>query len=191
MNNLSCKVVMLGDTSVGKSCLTSRFLRDVYFEFEESTIGAAFSSKIINYKGKEVKLEIWDTAGQERYRALAPMYYRNAKAAVVVYDITQYNSFIGAKSWIEELQDKREDCLIILVGNKFDLNDRRTVDIDTVKDYASDKNLIHLESSAKTGNNVEDIFITICKEIKDYTLVENHNATVCHDIKNTYYYGCC
>jgi len=162
---VSCKVVFLGDTSVGKSCLTVRFVRNEYFEFQEPTIGAAFLAKNITHWGKKLKLEIWDTAGQERYRSLAPMYYRGAKAAVVVYDITQNDTFEGAKNWIDELQRKQEGCVIILVGNKCDLKKKRTIDINTVKEYVTKKNLIHLESSAKTGYNVDEIFTIICKEM--------------------------
>jgi len=159
------KVVFLGDTSVGKSCLTVRFVRDEYFEFQEPTIGAAFLAKNLDYQGQKLKLEIWDTAGQERYRSLAPMYYRGAKAAVVVYDITKKDTLIGAKSWIAELHSRHAGCVIILVGNKVDLNKSRTIDADEVKEYARDHDLIHIEASAKTGHNVEEIFNIICKEI--------------------------
>jgi len=159
------KVVFLGDTAVGKSCLAVRFARNKYTEFEEPTIGAAFLAKNIDYQGKKIKLEIWDTAGQERYRSLAPMYYRSAKAAIVVYDITQQYTLVGAKSWIVELQKNKSDCVIILVGNKFDLNETRTIDVNEVKEYARAHNLIHIESSAKTGHNVAEIFNIICKEI--------------------------
>ena len=164
-SGFSCKVVFLGDTAVGKSCLTVRFARNEYMEFEEPTIGAAFLAKNIDYQGKKIKLEIWDTAGQERYRSLAPMYYRGAKAAIVVYDITQQDTLAGAKSWIVELQKNQPDCVIILVGNKFDLNETRTIDVDEVKEYARTYNLIHIESSAKTGHNVVEIFNIICKEM--------------------------
>jgi len=88
-SGIKCKIVLLGDTGVGKSCLTIRFIRNKYFEFQEPTIGAAFLAKNIVCQGKKLKLEIWDTAGQERYRSLAPMYYRGARAAIVVYDITK------------------------------------------------------------------------------------------------------
>ncbi|MEE8478850.1 MAG: GTP-binding protein, partial [Candidatus Neomarinimicrobiota bacterium] len=122
---ISCKVVFLGDTSVGKSCLAVRFVRNDFFEFQEPTIGAAFLSKTMTYNNKRYKFEIWDTAGQERYRSLAPMYYRGARAAVIVYDITHEDSFKGAKSWIRELKKKTSNCLIILVGNKIDLKEKR------------------------------------------------------------------
>ena len=182
----SCKIVLLGDTAVGKSCLTVRFVRNEYSEFQEPTIGAAFLAKNLDYQGKKLKLEIWDTAGQERYRSLAPMYYRSAKAAVVVYDITKKDTLTGAKSWITELQKKQVDCVIILVGNKVDLNEIRTIDIDEVKEYARYHDLIHLEASAKTGHNVEEIFNIICKEILAQPLEDENTMTVHPEIVTMY-----
>ena len=166
----NCKVVFLGDTSVGKSCLTIRFLRDEFLEFQDPTIGAAFLSKNITYQGRQINLEIWDTAGQERYRSLAPMYYRGAKIAVVVYDITQQNTFDGAKKWINELSEKHTECTIILVGNKCDLEEDRTIDKDRIIEYTRVNNLIHIEVSAKTGHNVDKIIDNICQYAP--TLVE-------------------
>ena len=164
---ISLKVVFLGDTSVGKSCLAVRFIKNEFFEFQEPTIGAAFLGKTINVNDKRYKFEIWDTAGQERYRSLAPMYYRGAKAAVIVYDITDEETFKGAKTWISEIQKKGENCLIVLVGNKVDLTNHRKVDIHMVKDYVENNNIIYMESSAKTGLNVDKIFTTIAENIPE------------------------
>ncbi len=164
---LSLKVVFLGDTAVGKSCLAVRFARNEFFEFQEPTIGAAFLGKNINLNDKRYKFEIWDTAGQERYRSLAPMYYRGAKAAVIVYDITDEDTFKGAKTWVSEIQKKSENCLILLVGNKVDLTMNRKVDIHMVKEYVDNNNLIYMESSAKTGLNVDKIFTTIAESIPE------------------------
>ena len=164
---ISLKVVFLGDTAVGKSCLAVRFVRNEFFEFQEPTIGAAFLGKNINLNDKRYKFEIWDTAGQERYRSLAPMYYRGAKAAVIVYDITDEDTFKGAKTWVSEIQKKSENCLILLVGNKVDLTMNRKVDIHMVKEYVESNNLIYMESSAKTGLNVDKIFTTIAENIPE------------------------
>ena len=98
------KVVLLGDTSVGKSCLASRFVNDTFFTFQEPTIGAAFMTKTLDNEKYKIRFEIWDTAGQERYRSLAPMYYRGAMAAIIVFDITQPDTFDGAKKWIQEIK---------------------------------------------------------------------------------------
>ena len=164
---ISLKVVFLGDTSVGKSCLAVRFIKNEFFEFQEPTIGAAFLGKNINLNDKRYKFEIWDTAGQERYRSLAPMYYRGAKAAVIVYDITDEDTFKGAKTWVSEIQKKSENCLILLVGNKVDLTMNRKVDIHMVKDFVENNNIIYMESSAKTGLNVDKIFTTIAENIPE------------------------
>lgn len=164
---LSLKVVFLGDTAVGKSCLAVRFVRNEFFEFQEPTIGAAFLGKNINLNDKRYKFEIWDTAGQERYRSLAPMYYRGAKAAVIVYDITDEDTFKGAKTWVSEIKKKSNNCFILLVGNKVDLTNNRKVDINMVKNYVDDNNIIYMESSAKTGLNVEKIFTTIAENIPE------------------------
>jgi small GTP-binding protein len=116
------KLVLLGDTAVGKSCIVTRFVRNEFFEFQEPTIGAAFLTQTIALDDATVKFEIWDTAGQERYRSLASMYYRGAAAALVVYDITNKDSFDSAKSWVKELQKRGEPNVVIaLAGNKVDL----------------------------------------------------------------------
>ncbi len=193
---ISCKVVFLGDTSVGKSCLAVRFVRNDFFEFQEPTIGAAFLSKTMTYNNRRYKFEIWDTAGQERYRSLAPMYYRGARAAVIVYDITHEDSFKGAKSWIRELKKKTSNCLILLVGNKIDLIEKRKVNVDDVRDYARDNNIIYMESSAKTGLNVEQIFTNIAhnlpEEPDDIRIHEPLDITIRDEKKSRYtVYTCC
>jgi len=193
---INCKVVFLGDTSVGKSCLAVRFVRNDFFEFQEPTIGAAFLSKTMTYNNKRYKFEIWDTAGQERYRSLAPMYYRGARAAAVVYDITHEDSFKGAKSWIRELKKKTSNCLILLVGNKIDLIEKRKVNVDDVRDYARDNNIIYMESSAKTGLNVEQIFTNIAhnlpEEPDDIRIHEPLDITIRDEKKSRYtVYTCC
>merc|ERR1712178_585322 len=116
------KLVLLGDPAVGKSSLVLRFVRGQFFEYQESTIGAAFLTQNVSLNDYTVKFEIWDTAGQERYHSLAPMYYRGAQAAVVVYDVTSQDSFERAQRWISELRDQaNRDIVIALAGNKVDL----------------------------------------------------------------------
>lgn len=113
-----------------------------------------------------VKFEIWDTAGQERYRSLAPMYYRGAAAAVVVYDITNPDSFTGAKSWVKELQRRGDPNVVIaLAGNKADLESRRKVEFEEANAYAQQEGILHLETSAKNGNNVKALFVEIAKKL--------------------------
>merc|ERR1712146_282886 len=123
------KLVLLGDSAVGKSSLVLRFVRGQFFEYQESTIGAAFLTQTVALNDTTVKFEIWDTAGQERYHSLAPMYYRGAAAAIVVYDITNRDTFQRAKAWVKELQRQGNPNIVIaLAGNKSDLNSKRKVE---------------------------------------------------------------
>ncbi|KAG6482114.1 hypothetical protein ZIOFF_058743 [Zingiber officinale] len=124
----NAKLVLLGDVGTGKSSLVLRFVKGQFVEFQQSTIGAAFFSQVVSVNGESVKFEIWDTAGQERYHSLAPMYYRGAAAAVVVYDITNSATFTRAKKWVQELQAQgSSNTIIALAGNKADLLEARQV----------------------------------------------------------------
>ena len=146
--------------------MVHRFARGDFYEFQEPTIGAAFMTQTISLKDVNVKFEIWDTAGQERYRSLAPMYYRGAAAAVVVYDITAPDSFDGAKRWISELKAMHTpDVVIALVGNKVDQEARRGVEWEVVSNYAKEQGVLYVETSAKTGQNVMDLFNEIATRL--------------------------
>eukprot|EP00753_Platysulcus_tardus_P020395 PLAT8021.1.p1 GENE.PLAT8021.1~~PLAT8021.1.p1 ORF type:complete len:202 (+),score=82.53 PLAT8021.1:101-706(+) len=170
------KLVLLGDTAVGKSCLVVRFVKDEFFEFQEPTIGAAFLTQTVSLDDTTVKFEIWDTAGQERYRSLAPMYYRGAAAAIVVYDITSKDSFNGAKSWVKELQRRGDPNVVIaLAGNKADLATRRKVDAEEAIEYAEDTGIIHMETSAKTAMNVKELFVAIAAKLPKNQAVPDHD----------------
>jgi len=152
MNNI--KVVLIGDTAVGKTSIADRFVNNNFSEFNEPTIGAAFLSKTL----ENVKFEIWDTAGQERYRALAPMYYRGASAALIVFDITQSDSFNNAAGWIKEIKERgKENCIIILVGNKCDLSNHQ-IDYKYAKEYADENGIFFIKASAKDNINIDNIF---------------------------------
>lgn len=167
-NNRVChfKLVLLGDSAVGKSCLVVRFVRDEFFEFQEPTIGAAFLTQTVALDDATVKFEIWDTAGQERYRSLAPMYYRGAAAAIVVYDITKKDSFNGAKSWVKELQRRGDPNVVIaLAGNKSDMENKRKVQTEEAQLYAKENDIIHLETSAKNATNVKNLFVKIAEKL--------------------------
>lgn len=127
---------------------------------------AAFLTQTVGLDDATVKFEIWDTAGQERYRSLAPMYYRGAAAAIVVYDITDPDSFSGAKSWVKELQRRGDPNVIIaLAGNKADLENRRKVTKEEVESYVQENGILHLETSAKDGTNVKSLFVEIAKSL--------------------------
>ncbi|RMY75616.1 hypothetical protein D0863_02476 [Hortaea werneckii] len=160
-----------GESAVGKSSLVLRFVKDQFDDYRESTIGAAFLTQTIALDEQTtVKFEIWDTAGQERYKSLAPMYYRNANCAVVVYDITQASSLDKAKSWVKELQRQaNENIVICLAGNKLDLvteqPDKRAVQTADAEAYAQEAGLLFFEASAKTSENVKELFTAIAKKL--------------------------
>ena len=162
----TCKLVLLGHTAVGKSSIALRFSRNQFFEFQDSTIGAAFLTQSIVVDGNSVKFEIWDTAGQERYHSLAPMYYRGAKVAIVVYDITSPVTFDSAKSWVKELrQTGAPDMIIALAGNKADIVDDRKVSREIAETYAKENDLMFMEISAKTNSSIVDLFISLAKKL--------------------------
>lgn len=160
------KLVLLGESAVGKSSLVLRFVKGQFHEYQESTIGAAFLTQTVMLDDITVKFEIWDTAGQERYHSLAPMYYRGAQAAIVVYDITNQETFARAKTWVKELQRQASPNIVIaLAGNKSDLAAKRMVDHDEAYAYADENGLLFMETSARTAMNVTDIFLAIAKKL--------------------------
>uniref|UniRef100_A0A4W5R7M6 small monomeric GTPase n=1 Tax=Hucho hucho TaxID=62062 RepID=A0A4W5R7M6_9TELE len=160
------KLVLLGESAVGKSSLVLRFVKGQFHEYQESTIGAAFLTQTVCLDDTTVKFEIWDTAGQERYHSLAPMYYRGAQAAIVVYDITNTDTFTRAKNWVKELQRQASPNIVIaLAGNKADLANKRAVDFQEAQAYSDDNSLLFMETSAKTAMNVNEIFMAIVAPI--------------------------
>jgi small GTP-binding protein len=155
----SYKLVVIGDTSVGKSSLVLRQLNDEFYPYQESTIGAAFLTQMFQFgPGQQIKLEIWDTAGQERYKSLVPLYTRGAAIAIVVFDITCRSSFGAAQYWVKELRKGEDDLIIALVGNKTDMDDQRVVSQAEAESYSLEEGLLYWETSAKTGHNIEKLF---------------------------------
>jgi len=182
--------VLLGETAVGKSSLVLRFVKDEFSTLQESTIGAAFFTAQLQLKSDTIKFEIWDTAGQERYQSLAPMYYRNAKAAIVVYDITDWASFERAKKWVDELISSASLRVVIaLCGNKADLADDRKVPTATAQAFAEEHSLVFMETSAKTKMNVKEVFEAIAENLDRKPAAAGHNPLVGFD--DTEKKGCC
>jgi Ras-related protein Rab-1A len=162
------KLLLIGDSGVGKSCLLLRFADHTYTESYISTIGVDFKIRTIDLDGKTIKLQIWDTAGQERFRTITSSYYRGAHGIIVVYDVTDVESFNNVKQWLNEIDRYAvENVCKLLVGNKCDLVAKRQVDYDTAKDFADKLDIPFLETSAKAATNVEKAFLTMAAEIKN------------------------
>merc|ERR1712127_404824 len=153
------KLVFLGEQSVGKTSVISRFMYDKFDNSYQATIGIDFLSKTMYLEDRTVRLQLWDTAGQERFRSLIPSYIRDSTVAVVVYDVTNINSFNQTNKWIDDVRTERgTDVIIVLVGNKTDLADKRQVSIDEGERKAKELNVMFIETSAKTGYNVKQLF---------------------------------
>ena len=179
----SIKVVLLGDSGVGKSSVALRFVTNEFRPYSESTIGASFMSKSIaipasstedptqddtsqSIQQRNIGFKIWDTAGQEKYRSLAPMYYRGSQAAILVYDITKPSSFAALKEWAAELATNGPTGLVLCVcGNKSDLQQDRLVDRSVGESYASSIGALYVETSAKSGNGIVDMFFEVAKKV--------------------------
>ncbi|XP_053500899.1 ras-related protein Rab-6A isoform X3 [Ictalurus furcatus] len=153
------KLVFLGEQSVGKTSLITRFMYDSFDNTYQATIGIDFLSKTMYLEDRTVRLQLWDTAGQERFRSLIPSYIRDSTVAVVVYDITNVNSFQQTTKWIDDVRTERgSDVIIMLVGNKTDLADKRQVSIEEGERKAKELNVMFIETSAKAGYNVKQLF---------------------------------
>ncbi|KAI9721896.1 MAG: Ras- protein Rab-17 [Chrysothrix sp. TS-e1954] len=198
----SVKLVLLGEAAVGKSSLVLRFVNNDFQENKEPTIGAAFLTQKCTLPSRTIKFEIWDTAGQERFASLAPMYYRNAQAALVVYDVTKASSLVKARHWVAELQRQASPGIVIgVVGNKADLvegeaedqnqspnqddveagagegeaepdSDERIRKVSTseAQSFAEEESCLFFETSAKTGQNVPQVFTAIAEKIPEASL---------------------
>ncbi|XVF74594.1 hypothetical protein PTKIN_Ptkin13bG0122400 [Pterospermum kingtungense] len=163
---IQAKLVLLGDMGTGKTSLVLRFVKGQFLDHQEPTIGAAFFTQILSVTEATVKFDIWDTAGQERYHSLAPMYYRGAAAAVVVYDISSMDTFVRAKKWVQELQRQGNPNLVMaLVANKSDLDSRREVENEDGEQFAQENGMFFMETSAKSAQNVNELFYEIAKKL--------------------------
>ncbi|KAJ3196646.1 Ras- protein Rab-6B [Irineochytrium annulatum] len=160
------KLVFLGEQSVGKTSLITRFMYDTFDNTYQATIGIDFLSKTMYLEDRTVRLQLWDTAGQERFRSLIPSYIRDSSVAVVVYDITNRNSFQNTSKWVDDVRAERgNDVIIVLVGNKTDLSDKRQVSTDEGEKKAKEFNVMFIETSAKAGYNVKALFRKIAQAL--------------------------
>ncbi|MED6173526.1 Ras- protein Rab11D [Stylosanthes scabra] len=160
------KLVLIGDSGVGKSNLLSRFTRNEFNLESKSTIGVEFATKTLNIDSKVVKAQIWDTAGQERYRAITSAYYRGAVGALLVYDVTRHSTFENASRWLKELRDHTDpNIVVMLIGNKSDLRHLIAVPTDDGKSFAERESLYFMETSALEATNVENAFTEVLTQI--------------------------
>ncbi|KAK8544450.1 hypothetical protein V6N13_056230 [Hibiscus sabdariffa] len=160
------KIVLIGDSGVGKSNILSRYTRNEFCLESKSTIGVEFATRTLQVEGKSVKAQIWDTAGQERYRAITSAYYRGAVGALLVYDITKRQTFDNVQRWLRELRDHADSNIVLMMaGNKSDLNHLRAVSEQDGQALAEKEGLSFLETSALDATNVEKAFQTVLSEI--------------------------
>jgi len=161
------KLLLIGDSGVGKTCVLFRFSEDAFNSTFISTIGIDFKIRTIELDGKKIKLQIWDTAGQERFRTITTAYYRGAMGIMLVYDITNEKSFDNIKNWIRNIEEHASsDVEKMILGNKCDMNDKRQVSKERGEQLAIEYGIKFMETSAKASINVEDAFFTLARDIK-------------------------
>ncbi|CCC70130.1 hypothetical protein NCAS_0E00600 [Naumovozyma castellii] len=169
------KIVLIGDSGVGKSNLLSRFTTNEFNIESKSTIGVEFATRTIEVEGKKIKAQIWDTAGQERYRAITSAYYRGAVGALIVYDISKSGTYENCNHWLKELRDNADDNVAVgLIGNKSDLAHLRAVPTAEAKNFASENELLFTETSALNSENVDQAFRELITAI--YQMVSKHQV---------------
>ncbi|XP_061977393.1 ras-related protein RABA1d isoform X1 [Populus nigra] len=160
------KVVLIGDSGVGKSNLLSRFTRNEFSLESKSTIGVEFATRSLNVDSKVIKAQIWDTAGQERYRAITSAYYRGAVGALLVYDVTRHSTFENVERWLRELRDHTDPSIVVmLIGNKSDLRHLVAVSTEDGKSFAERESLYFMETSALEATNVDNAFAEVLNQI--------------------------
>ncbi|CAH1798394.1 unnamed protein product [Owenia fusiformis] len=166
--NFSFKVVLLGEGCVGKTSLVLRYVENKFNDKHLTTLQASFLNKKLNINGKRVNLAIWDTAGQERFHALGPIYYRDSNGAILVYDITDEDSFHRVKNWVKELKKMLgNDICLCIAGNKIDLEKDRHVTVQEAESYAASVGAKHFHTSAKLNKGIEELFLDISKSMMD------------------------
>ena len=164
--NYLFKYIIIGDPSVGKSNLLMKFANNKFTEDYQSTIGVEFGAKNIRLNDQVYRIQIWDTAGQENFRSITRAYFKKCVCAIVVYDITSKESFEHIQNWIDDVHEQSpKTVLIVLIGNKIDLEERRVISTDEGNDFATQNGLIFMETSAKSGVGVKEIFEKTAQEI--------------------------
>ncbi|KAG7495507.1 ras-related protein Rab-19-like [Solea senegalensis] len=161
------KIILIGDSNVGKTCVVQNFKSGVFAERQQNTIGVDFTVRTVDIEGKRVKIQVWDTAGQERFRTITQSYYRSAHGAMIAYDITRRATFDSVSHWIKEVElYGATNVVLVLIGNKSDLEEERQVLFEEACNLANERGILAaLETSAKESQNVEEAFIMMAKEL--------------------------
>uniref|UniRef100_A0A7N9ALH3 Ras-related protein Rab-19 n=1 Tax=Mastacembelus armatus TaxID=205130 RepID=A0A7N9ALH3_9TELE len=161
------KIILIGDSNVGKTCVVQNFKSGIFSERQQNTIGVDFTVRTVDIQGKKVKMQVWDTAGQERFRTITQSYYRSAHGAMIAYDITRSSTFDSVVHWIKEVElYGAANVVLVLIGNKCDLEQDRQVQFEQACDLAKEKGILAaLETSAKVMSNVEEAFLMMAREL--------------------------
>ncbi|KAG9280377.1 ras-related protein Rab-19 [Astyanax mexicanus] len=161
------KIILIGDTNVGKTCVVQSFKTGLFSERQQNTIGVDFTVRTLNIEGKKVKMQVWDTAGQERFRTITQSYYRSAHGAMIAYDITRRATFESISHWINEVEQYgAANVLLAVIGNKCDLESERQVQFNEACSLAKERGiLVALETSAKESQNVQEAFVMMAREL--------------------------
>ena len=206
----SLKIVLIGESGVGKTSIISQFIDQIFQDDQQSTIGGTFSTKTIKCSnGKTLKFEIWDTAGQEKYRSVTKMFYKDADVAILVYDITNKYTFEELqKYWVQQVKDSSpKDIILAIIANKSDLIEKEQVDEAVARNYANEINALFALISAKNNFGVDDLFIEIAKkysgaesanrveendEIEEYRKIRKESVKITKESQNKIKrIGCC
>ncbi|XP_077122791.1 ras-related protein Rab-19 [Ranitomeya variabilis] len=173
------KIILIGDSNVGKTCVVQRFQSGVFSDKHQNTIGVDFTVKSLNIEGKKVKVQVWDTAGQERFRTITQSYYRSAHGAIIAYDITQRKTFESVPHWIHEVEKYgAANLMMMLIGNKSDLVEKRQILFEEACTLAEKHGLLAvLETSAKESRNIEEVFLLMTKVLIDRNTPHFHKES--------------
>ena len=183
------RVVLIGDSQVGKTSLIHKFVRNSFEKQQKNTVGAVFHTYEEEVNGQKVIMQIWDTAGQEKYRSLGPIYYRNASAGVAVFDVTNADSLTGLQQWIDDFNRHTDNPLIFIVGNKTDIKESQAVSKEEAQSFADKNNATLYFTSAKSGENVTELFKGVFNE-----LIKSGKCVIAEkrpEVKEEKQSGCC